>query len=59
MKNRYTVQYIRQINGTTYILNNLTTPHRHLAYQRERELQKEFGRDNVWTVDNLMEILVG
>jgi hypothetical protein len=43
MKNRYTVQYIRQINGMTYILNNLTTPHRHLAYQRERELQKEFG----------------
>jgi hypothetical protein len=59
MKNTYTVRYILQRNGISHTINDLTTSHRHLAYQRERELAKEFGSDNVWTVDNLMEVWVG
>lgn len=37
-----------------FITNDLS-----LAVSKERELKKTYGKDNVWIVDSLQEILVG
>jgi hypothetical protein len=52
---RYLVRYY---DGTN-IINDLSTDSHSRAVDREFELRKTYGRENVWIADAVMEILVG
>lgn len=52
---RYTVKLLK--DGE--IIDYLNTDDSELAYTTENKLRKEYGRDNVWIADAVIEILVG
>ena len=52
---RYTVKLLK--DGE--IIDYLNTDDSELAYTTENKLGKEYGKDNVWIADAVIEILVG
>lgn len=52
---RYLVRYWDGKN----IINDLATNDCDAAYEREKELRAIYGRENVWTADAVVEIMVG
>ena len=52
---RYTVRVAREDR----IDNVLHTDEESEAFKKERELRKIYGNDKVWTVDAIIEFLVG
>jgi len=45
--------------GEGVIRNVFHTNDQHIAIETELELRKEYGDDNVWIADSLLELLVG
>jgi len=45
--------------GNGVIQNLFHTNQQHIAIQKELELKKVYGVDNVWIADSIQEILVG
>ena len=52
---RYLVRYVKD----NEIINDLFTDNEGEAFEREYQLRQKYGRENVWTVDAIMEILAG
>jgi hypothetical protein len=49
---------VRYWNGKE-IVNDLKTNSISKVIAREAELRKEYGKDNAWTADLMLEIMVG
>lgn len=49
---------VRFFNGNE-IINDLSTDDISKAHQREFELRNQYGRENVWIADIVLEILCG
>jgi len=45
--------------GEGVIRNVFHTNDQHITIEKELELRKEYGDDNVWIADSLLELLVG